>query len=132
METTTDLQVADPIDQQINVQVQTETRKSTRTKKPVISSDFLYYLQETDYNIGDIDDSVTYSEALKSSKSVFWNNAMKEKLESMFMNQVWSIVEPKSHVKPIGCKWVYKTKKDAHGQIERYKAQLMAKGFTQR
>lgn len=59
METVTDLQAIDPIDQQVDVQVQTEIRRSTRTKKPAISSDFLCYLQETDYNIGDIDDPVT-------------------------------------------------------------------------
>ncbi|TQE04994.1 hypothetical protein C1H46_009465 [Malus baccata] len=132
METTTDLQATDPIDQQVDVQVHTETRRSTRMKKPAISSDFLCYLQETDYNFGDIDDLVTYSDAIKSSQSFLWNNAMKEELESMFKNQVWSLVEPKSHVKPIGCRWVYKTKRNACGQIERYKARLVAKGFTQR
>ena len=34
-------------------------------------------------------------------------------------------------VKVIGCKWVFKTKKDSLGNIERYKAQLVAKRFTQ-
>ncbi|KAM1462770.1 hypothetical protein EV1_046409 [Malus domestica] len=57
---------------------------------------------------------------------------MKEELESMFKDKVWSLVEPKSKLKPIGCKWVFKTKRDANGQIERYKAWLVAKGFTQR
>ena len=32
--------------------------------------------------------------------------------------------------KTVGCKWVYKTKRDSKGKIERYKARLIVKGFT--
>ena len=34
--------------------------------------------------------------------------------------------------KPIGCTWVYKTKKDSQGRIEIFKPRLAAKGFTQK
>ena len=34
--------------------------------------------------------------------------------------------------KPIGCKSVLKTKRDSKGNVERYKAHLITKGFTQR
>ena len=57
--------------------------------------------------------------------SKLWYDAMKEELESMAKNQVWEIVELPKGVKAVGCKWVYKTKKDSNGNIERYKARLV-------
>ncbi|KAM0981261.1 hypothetical protein ACFX2A_014615 [Malus domestica] len=57
---------------------------------------------------------------------------MEEELDSMSKNKVWTLVNSTLNVKPIGCKWVYKTKRDAAGRIKRYKARLVAKGFTQR
>jgi hypothetical protein len=34
--------------------------------------------------------------------------------------------------KRVKCKWVFKTKRDSNRNVERYKAQLVAKGFTQK
>ena len=45
---------------------------------------------------------------------------------------MWSLVELPNGYKPIGCTWVFKTKRDAKGQVERYKVRLMAKGYNQR
>lgn len=45
---------------------------------------------------------------------------------------IWELVELPISCKAIGCKWIFKTKKDLKGKIERFKARLMAKGFTQK
>ena len=58
-------------------------------------------------------------------------NAIKDKLTFMQKNQVWDLVELPTNSRPVGCKWVFKTKRDAQGQIERYKVRLVAKGYTQ-
>ena len=50
----------------------------------------------------------------------------------MRQNKVWDLVDLPKGCKHVGSKWVFKTKSDPKGNIERYKAQLVAKGFTQR
>ena len=44
----------------------------------------------------------------------------------------WDLVQLPEGAKPIGCKWVFKTKRDSSGNIERYKAHLVTKGFSQK
>jgi len=63
-------------------------------------------------------------------ESELWYNAMKEEMSSMKSNRVWDHVELPYGAKAIGYKWVFKTKKDSLGNIERYKARLVAKRFT--
>jgi hypothetical protein len=57
---------------------------------------------------------------------------MNDELQSMDQNKVWDLVELLEGYKIVGCKWVFKTKRDSHDNIERYKARLVAKDFTQR
>ena len=53
-------------------------------------------------------------------------------MNSMASNRVWDLVELPYGIKVIGCKWVFKTKKDSLGNIERHKARLVVKGSNQR
>ena len=57
---------------------------------------------------------------------------MKDEMTSMSQNKVWSLVDFLDSCRPIGCKWMFKTKRDAKGQVERYKTRLVAKGYNQR
>ena len=47
-------------------------------------------------------------------------------------NDVWDLVPLLEGVKPIGCKWIFKTKTDSKGDVKRYKACLVTKDFTQK
>ncbi|KAK4255257.1 hypothetical protein QN277_008276 [Acacia crassicarpa] len=66
----------------------------------------------------------------RESKS--WYYVMKEEMNSMASNRVWDLVELPVGAKAIGCKWVFKTKRDSLDNLDRRKARLVAKGFTQR
>ncbi|RVW64595.1 Retrovirus-related Pol polyprotein from transposon TNT 1-94 [Vitis vinifera] len=107
-------------------------RRSTRTKRLAIPNDYVVYLQECDYNIGAENDPESFSQTMSCKESELWYNAMKDEMSSMKCNDVWDLVELPNGAKTIGCKWVFKTKKDSLGNIERYKAKLVSKGFTQK
>ncbi|KAK4381680.1 Retrovirus-related Pol polyprotein from transposon TNT 1-94 [Sesamum angolense] len=53
-------------------------------------------------------------------------------MDSMSSNQVWTLVDRPKGVRPVGCKWVYKCKIGADGEVATIKARLVAKGYTQR
>jgi hypothetical protein len=56
---------------------------------------------------------------------------MTEEMDSVVNNNTWELVElPASH-RAIGLKWVFKVKRDEHGNIIRHKARLVAKGYVQ-
>ncbi|RVW23075.1 hypothetical protein VitviT2T_005480 [Vitis vinifera] len=107
-------------------------RRSTRTKRSTIPNDYVVYLQECDYNIGAKNDPEFFLQAMSCKESELWYNAMKDEMSSMKCNDVWDLVELLNGAKTIGCKWVFKTKKDSLDNIERYKVRLVAKGFTQK
>ena len=72
---------------------------------------------------------IGFEEAVQSKK---WREAMDEEIQAIRKNDTWDLADlPKDH-KAIGVKWVYKAKKNAKGEVERYKARLVVKGYKQR
>ena len=110
----------------------TTLRRSTRIKKLTIPNDYIMYLQESNYNVRTENDRETFSQAMSCSESILWYNAMEDEINSMASNRVWDLIELPECAKAIGCKWIFKSKKDSQGNIKRYKARLVAKGFTQK
>ncbi|KAJ9709896.1 hypothetical protein PVL29_001400 [Vitis rotundifolia] len=107
-------------------------RRSQRVRRPAISDDYMIYLQEHEYDGYDASDPVTYQEAIHCPQFTSWKEAMDDEMNSMYMNGVWDLIELPHGCKLVGCKWVFKTKCDSSGQIERYKARLVVKGYSQR
>ena len=57
---------------------------------------------------------------------------MQKEMESIYSSDVWDLVELPENRKPVGSKWVFKRKTKADGSIDRYKAWLVAQGFSQK
>ncbi|CAL2271896.1 unnamed protein product [Prunus armeniaca] len=77
----------------------------------------------------DIEDPSNYNEAMSDIDSQKWLRAMKSEMDSMYTNQVWTLVDPPPGIVPIGNKWIFKRKIGSDGKVETYKARLVAKGY---
>ena len=57
---------------------------------------------------------------------------MDEEIHAIKKNDTWKLTNPLENKKAIGVKRLYKTKKNAKGEEQRYKARLVTKGYKQR
>ena len=117
-----------------NIEVATRKNPQRQKKLPGHLSDFVvdinqfsvlscFFMGGTSEN-----ESRLYSEA---KEILEWENAMMEEISALQKNDTWELV-PKPHdVDLITCKWVYKMKKKTDGRIDRHKARLVARGFSQ-
>ncbi|KAF8055039.1 hypothetical protein HT031_006855 [Scenedesmus sp. PABB004] len=89
-------------------------------------------LLTTDTSGSSIVEPTSYDEAINSPQAADWIAAMAEELASLHANCTWELQTKPPGVKAIPCKWVFTLKRDAAGNIERFKARLVIKGFYQR
>jgi hypothetical protein len=69
-----------------------------------------------------------FEEVVKKSE---WIEAMHEELRMIEKNDTWVLMDKPLHKKAIGVKWVYRTKQNSDGSINKYKARLVVKGYAQ-
>lgn len=60
-----------------------------------------------------------------------WKEAIDDELKGLVENGTWELVDCPAGVNVVGCRFVFAIKKNAAGAIERYKARLVAQGYTQ-
>lgn len=82
-------------------------------------------------SLASAEDPRSFPDALASPKSREWRQAMRNEMDSLSTNRVWTLTDLPTGKKAVGSRWVFKTKMGADGSIARYKARLVARGFSQ-
>ena len=123
--------VAEPTEEPL-VQIPAEipephTRRSDRVKRP--STRYPNDEYQLLVNEGEPEG---LQEALTHEDKAYWRRAMQEEMDSLHKNDTYELVEMPQGGKILRNKWVYKLKTDGTGQIVKYKARLVVKGFQQR
>ena len=73
------------------------------------------------------------TECKKRSDWVKWKEAIEAELSSLYKRKVFSEVLPTPRgIFSVGYKWVFVRKRNENNEVVRYKARLVAQGFTQK
>ncbi|KAK8988278.1 hypothetical protein V6N11_065873 [Hibiscus sabdariffa] len=78
------------------------------------------------------EDPKTYEKTIRSIDSSFWISAINDELESIKSNHTWELVNLPRGFRTISNKWVFRKKLRPDGSIQKYKARLVVKRFTQK
>jgi hypothetical protein len=73
----------------------------------------------------------TYKQAMKSDEKLEWLKAISIKVNNLEEMRVWAVSQLPPGKKTLNGRWVFATKPDVDGSGIRFKAQFVAKGFTQ-
>lgn len=80
----------------------------------------------------DVSDPKSYREAMKRSDAPKWQAAMDAEMAQLDKLGTYTKVTLPRDRKAISCTWVYRQKRNAAGETLKYKARLVARGFSQR
>uniref|UniRef100_A0A2A4J3A4 Reverse transcriptase Ty1/copia-type domain-containing protein n=1 Tax=Heliothis virescens TaxID=7102 RepID=A0A2A4J3A4_HELVI len=77
------------------------------------------------------EECLTYEDVMGSTEREEWSKAIEEEMKSFHDNDAWELVDKPSGVRIVQCKWVFKKKLNSDNSV-RYRARLVAKGFSQK
>lgn len=82
--------------------------------------------------LSQLSDTDTEPEIVKAAlASSHWKAAMSHEYEALITSNTWTLVSLPPGRSSIGCKWIFKVKRNSDGSVNRYKVRLVAKGFNQ-
>ena len=105
-----------------------QLRDRVQIKRPIRLND---YVEGVDLFADKDQEPRSFQEAKESEEAEKWAKAMDEELSALQRNEVWELVRAPADRQPIDCKWIYKLKRDGEGNINRYRARLVVRGFSQ-
>ena len=122
-------EVDDPEGQKPQEESPPPLRRSTRERRPPQK----YWIANPAERacVASFVEPTTYKEAVTGPDAKQWEQAMTNEYNSIMENGTWELVQLPAGRKAVGCKWVYKLKRDAAGNIKTWKARLVARGFSQ-
>jgi hypothetical protein len=108
-------------------------RQSIRIRKSTKLLDFAHSCYSSSFTsflafIHCLFEPSSYKEAILDP---LWQQAIDEELSALHKTDIWDLVPLPSGKSIVGCRWVYKIKTNSDGSIERYKARLVAKEYSQ-
>ena len=107
--------------------------RPTRTKR---APSFYGFETEAENAISCFESELALEGSLPKSEKealdcLHWKKAMEDEYNSLCENSVWSLVPSPQGKNIVGSRWHFAIKRDAQGNISRYKARFVAKGFKQ-
>ena len=106
-------------------------RRSVRQNKGIPAERYcMSYIARTQLSVEP--ESWTEMQKLSEHEKLKWIKAADEEIKSLKELQTWQLTELPTGKQAVGCKWVFKIKRDSEGKVHRYKARLVAKGYSQK
>eukprot|EP00873_Tetraselmis_striata_P022573 jgi/Tetstr1/442837/TSEL_003214.t1 len=112
----------------------TRHKAAPSARQAVVQEDFIRNIDPCEWVLlaGEAPgDPLTYTEAMNSSLAAWWLEAMHQEYNSLDSRRTWELVVLPGGRKAVKSKWLYKTKHNSDGTTARYKARVVAKGFSQ-
>ena len=112
---------------------QYEPDPKQKTKYPISNYISTHRLSESyAYTVNQLSNVFIPSNIQDALADQKWTKAINEEMEALQKNNTWELCQLPIGKKKVGCKWVFTVKLKADGSIDRYKARLVAKEYTQK
>lgn len=74
---------------------------------------------------------ISFNDIFNRSDTNKWLAAIQSEIDSLRSNQTWCLVDKPIGVNIVSCRWIFTIKSNELGEPVRYKARLVARGFSQ-